>query len=279
MQPPAQPTRPPFSWRKGWLHASAVAGLLVLLSLIAFIVTSSRAVQVRIISETTEAAVWSIPLTLAASYAYQTRRKILGGAMLLLAGILALALLRSLLQTAARFAEDAPMTAAERERPARDASQPRLCQTALGFSFPDPGPPYAPDPATEERIQAKDTVGISKTWVWKGSGAGAILVQAFRGTGGTEDSFRDFAVNVETGVAAAGHMSPVKKSLHWDGGGELTLTTASLENGVQVYVRCLTRSREGDRPPLAVCLNTYTGKGDPLRALRAGLSVAPCGDQ
>lgn len=280
MQPLApQPARPPFSWKKGWLHAFAVAGLLVALSMTVFVLTSSRAIQVRILSEVGEAAVWSIPLTLAASYAYQTRRKILGVAMLVLAAILALALARSLMQIKARFADDAPMTAAERERPARDARTPSLCQAALGFSFPDPGPRFAPDPATEGRIQAKDTVGISKTWMWKSSGAGAILAQAFKGMGGTEESFRDFAVNVETGTAAAGHMSPVKKSLHWDGGGELTLTTASLENGVQVYVRCLTRGWEGDRPPLAVCLNTYTGKGDPLRAVRAGLSLAPCGDR
>jgi hypothetical protein len=277
MQPLAQPARPSFSWRKGWLHVSAIAGLLVALGVIAFALTSSRVVQVRIVSEITESIVWSIPLILAASYAYQTRRKLLVGVLLVLTGILALALLRSVLQTAASFADDAPMTAAERERPARDASQPRLCQAALGFSFPDPGPPYAPDPAAEERIQTKDTAGIWKTWVWKGSGAGAILVQAFKGTGGTEASFRDFATNIETGVTAAGRMSPVDKSLRWDGGGELTLATTSLANGAQVHVRCLSRDREGDRHALAVCLHTYTGKGDPLRTVRAGLSVSACG--
>jgi hypothetical protein len=169
------------------------------------------------------------------------------------------------------------MTAAERERPARDPRSPRLCQAALGFSFPDPGPPYAPDPAAEEKIQTKDTSGVSKTWMWKGSGAGAIIVQAFKGTGGTEASFRDFAANVETGVTEAGRMSPVDKSLRWDGGGELTLAATSLANGVQVHVRCLSRDREGDRPPLAVCLQTFTRADDPLRAVRAGLSVSACG--
>jgi hypothetical protein len=277
MQPLAQPARPPFSWRKGWLHVSAVAGLLVALGVIAFALTSSRVVQVRIVSEITESIVWSIPLILAASYAYQTRRKLLVGMLLVLAGILALALLRSLLQTAS-YADNAPLTAGERERPARDAQAPRLCQAALGFSFPDPGPPYAPDPAAEEKLQSKDTPDTIKSWAWKGSGVGVIIVQAFKGTGDTETSFRDFAGNVETGITAAGHMSPPEKSLRWMGdGGELTLTTARLDNRVQVHIRCLSRGREGDRPPLAVCLHTYTGAGDPLRTVRAGLSVSPCG--
>lgn len=282
MQPLVQAERPSFSWRKGLLHAAAVAAQFVVLGRIALAFVPFQAIQVQILSTLVEWGFWATLLALAASYAWQTRRAILGGFVLLLAVALVLGVLRSI-RTAARSAGEAPLTAAERERPARDASHSRLCQAALGFSFPDPGPPYGPEAAAEAKLAAKlQTTGAPdtiKAWVWKGSGAGAIIVEAFKGTGGTEAGFRQLAATVEAGITRTVRLSPQEKSFRWSSdGGELTFTGTSFDNRVQVHFRCLSRGREGSLPPLAVCLQTYTGKdGDPLRKVRDGLAVTACG--
>jgi hypothetical protein len=82
---------------------------------------------------------------------------------------------------------------------------------------------------------------------------------------------------VKEGFVESGKVSLADERLHWtDGHGEYTVS-ASHVNGVRIRMRCLSRGPAGDRPPLAVCLQTFTGDGEALREVEAGLEVAACG--
>lgn len=280
MQSLAQPERPLFSWKKGALHAFAAAAVLgVLASIAAAGLTPQASYQFgRAIARD---LLWTFAFAFVASYGFQTRRKVLGWVMLFLTVIVVGADGAILFQTAHRLAaDDGPLTEAEKARPARDARQPRLCQAALGLSFPDPGKAFAPAAALEERLRSQepDPQHVAK-WAWESSETGEhILLRVNRGLGDTEKGFRDFAADFKNGLANTPGVKVAGESLRWtQGRGEYDLT-ANMENGVQLQSRCLARGREGDLPPLTACLQTFTGEGDPLRAVRDGLDVRGCGN-
>jgi hypothetical protein len=277
MQPLAQSERPLFSWKKGALHAFAAAAALGVLTLIAAAGLTPQA-SYQFGRAIARDLLWTFAFAFVATYGFQTRRKVLGWVMLILTVIVVGADGTILFQTAHRLtADNAPLTAAEKARPARDARQPRLCQAALGVSFPDPGKAFAPATALEERLRAQETDPKVAKWVWESSETeNHIILRAMRGLG-TEQGFRDFAADFTGSLAKTPGVKMAGESLHWTGErGEYDLT-ADMENGIHLQSHCLARGRKGDLPPLTACLQTFTGEGDPLRDIRNGLDVRGCG--
>jgi hypothetical protein len=278
MQPAAQFARPSFSWEKGLLHGLAVLVVFLVLGMIFAGAGAFGEESDKVAEAAGRQMALAALLAVAASYGFQTGKALLGLAMTVLVALL-LAFQIVLFARIARSQADAgPMKAAEKEHPAREASRPRLCQTALGFSFPDPGEAFAPSPSLEEKLRTQGLPANAGLWMWTSSGTGErILVQAIKGIGWTESSFSSFTAGVKKGLAESGKVSLADERLHWtEGRGEYTVS-GSLANGVHIQMRCLSRGQDGNRPPLAVCLQTFTGDGEALREVGAGLEVAACG--
>jgi hypothetical protein len=174
------------------------------------------------------------------------------------------------------IADNRPMTAAERELPAREESRPRLCQSALGFSFPDPGGNFGvPD---EPASKPEQPANVSQ-WQWMSLG-GRILVQATKGVGRTEDGFRAFTAELKERLQYGNAMLRNDRLLWTDGRGEFTVSSR-LPNGTDLRIRCVSHGPAGDRPPLTVCLQIINSgmlidDRNDLREVAEGLEAAPC---
>jgi hypothetical protein len=279
MQPIAFYAKRSFSWKKGILHGLAVIVVFMVLGMI-FAATGAFGDDAGKIGEQAGGQMFLASLlAIVASYGFQTEKKGLGAVMLGLVGLLLVYQIVGFIRIARDQADSAPLTAAERQRPAPARSQTRLCHPALGFSFPDPGPSFGVSEALEERSGAADTPANLGQWMWENEDTGErILVQVIKGVGRTESSFRDFAAGLKRGFTKNGRASIETESLQWNAGrGEFNLT-ASAPNGAHVESRCLARGPQGYRPPIAVCVQTIVGTGDPLREIRAGLDVVACAD-
>lgn len=277
MQPIALYAKRSFSWKKGILHGLAVIVVFMALGTI-FAATGAFGDDAGKVGEQAGGQmVLAFLLAVAASYGFQTEKKGLGTVMLGLVGLLLVRQIFGFIQIARDKADSAPLTVAEKQRPALSGSQSRFCHPALGFSFPDPGPDFAVSEDLEEKLRSADTPANLNRWIWENSDTGErILVQVIKGVGRTESSFRDFTAGLKRGFTKNGRVSIQTESLQWNAvRGEFNLT-ASLANGVYVESRCLSRGPQGYRPPIAVCVQTIAGTGDPLRKIRAGLEVAAC---
>ncbi len=277
MQSVAMMARPSFSWKKGLLHSVVVIAVFMLLGMI-FAGFGAFGNQSDKIGEAAgEQLLLAFALAFAASYGFQTEKKVLGGLMLVLVTLL-LAFQAHLFYRAYRvarnIADSGPMTSSEKEYPAREATRPRICQSSLGFSFPDPGDLSDPASAEDPARKSKPPANISR-WMWM-SGGGRIIVQAIKGMGRTEGDFRTFTTGLKEGFEESGGATTADENLVWtDGRGDFTIS-ANFLNGTHLHMRCLSRGPDGDRSPLTVCLQTFTGAEDGLRKVEAGLEVAPC---
>ena len=276
MQRIAMVARPSVSFVKGVLHGAAVIAVFMLVGM-AFAATGAFGDQADKTGETAgKQLVVAFLLALVASYGFQTGKKVLGGVML---GLVALLLGYQIVffTRVARNVEDAtPMTAAERKFPESEEDHPRICQPALGFSFPNPPGSFGNysglDPAHEPKLSAN----VSR-WVWTSPGKGErIVVHAIKGIGRTEDGFRSFTAGVKKGLAEDGGASMTGDRLLWtDGHGEFNVS-GRFPNGTRLQMRCLSRAPTDLRSPLTVCLQTFTGAESDLQEVEAGLELAPC---
>jgi hypothetical protein len=278
MQPVAFAARPSFSWKKGLLHGLAAVAVFLFVGMVFASVGAFGDQSGKIGEAAGRQMVIAFLLAVAASYGFQSGKTLLGLAMTVLVALLLAFQIFLFARIARQHAGASPMTAAEKEHPARETGRPRLCQSALGFSFPDPGGDFAPAPDLEARLQKPGFPANASQWVWTSSGTGErILVQAIKGVGRTEGDFNDFTAGVKNGLTSSGKVSLADERLHWtDGHGEYTVS-GSFTNGVHLQMRCLSRGPEGGHPPLAVCLQTFTAGGEALREVEAGLEVAACG--
>jgi hypothetical protein len=277
MQPVAMIARPSFSWKKGLLHAVGVLAVFMFLGMI-FAATGAFGNQSEKIGEAAgRQMVLAFLLAVAASYGFQTEKKALGLGMAALLMLLLAYQVVLFSRVARNTADSSPMTAAEQENPAREASRPRFCQSTLGFSFPVAGGNFVLSGLEEKSPKAALPPNVSR-WLWTSPVTGQrILVQAIKGIGRTEEDFTDFTRGLKKGLNESGKASLADEHQTWTNGrGEFTIT-GRFTNGVHLRMRCLSRGPAGDRPPLTVCLQTFTGTEDDLQDVGAGLELAPCG--
>ncbi|MFL6235439.1 MAG: hypothetical protein ACJ76N_20045 [Thermoanaerobaculia bacterium] len=278
MQRIAMVARPSFSLVKGSLHGLAVIAVFMLVGL-AFAATGAFGDRS---DKTAEIAgqqlVVAFLLAIVASYGFQTGKKVLGGVMLGLVALLLAYQVFFFSRVARDVADATPMTAAEKKYPESGEDNPRLCQAALGFSFPHPPGAFAfsdsgrLDPAHEPRLSAN----VSR-WVWTDLGKGErIVVRAIKGVGRTEGGFRAFTAGVKQGLEEDGGASMTGDRWLWtDGRGEFNVS-GRFPNGTSLQMRCLSRGPAGSRSPLTVCIQTFTGAESDLQEVETGLELAPC---
>jgi hypothetical protein len=220
---------------------------------------------------------WAFLLALVASYGYQTGKRLLGNLMLFLVAVLFVFQLYTFVHVAqSRTDVDAPLTAAEKQRPALAGSGGRLCQPVLALSFPAPGGGFAASEALERQLDPK-LLGVNLAqWVWEDSSTGErLIVQAARGAGRDERTFRAFAAGVKKGIAKNPNASILEEDLRWsEGYGELNLSY--FLGATQLNTRCLGRGPEDEAPSIAACVQTVTSNGKALRQVRTGFSLGPC---
>ncbi|HEV2855081.1 MAG TPA: hypothetical protein VHC97_19970 [Thermoanaerobaculia bacterium] len=223
---------------------------------------------------------WALVLAFVASYAFQTRRRALGGSVLFLLTalfVLQLFVLTRRVHTIHALENAAsPLAVAERSRPAPAGSSGRFCQPALAFSFPAPGGNMVPDMALEQTVKQSDP--YATLWIWRDPVSNARLaILAGKGVENKESSFRSFIAGFKGSLSAnaASRLGP--ETVRWrDDGGELALS-GTVGASTRLEMRCLSRGLEGEAPPVVVCAQTMSPGTDTLRQVRTGLSLAPCG--
>lgn len=276
MQPVVMIARPSFSWKKGFLHSVAVCAVFMLVGGI-FAAAGAFGEQIDSVGEAAgQQLALAFLLAFVASYGFQTEKRALGQVMLGLVVLLLIYHVYFFVRTTHNIADSRPMTAAERELPAREGSRPRLCQSALGFSFPDPAGNFY-EPAPKPLLPAN----VSQ-WQWMVPRADErIVVQATKGAGRTEDGFRAFTAELKGGFKYRGAMLGEGRVVWTNDRGEFTVSGRSPE-GDDLAIRCVSLGPAGDRPPLTVCLQIFSlgmrvnNKND-LREVAEGLEAVPCG--
>ncbi|HKI04336.1 MAG TPA: hypothetical protein VKK31_20330 [Thermoanaerobaculia bacterium] len=278
LQPRAMSTheREDFHLGRGLLHG--VLGFAVFTALgMAFAGTGTFGGSLQKLAETVgRQGFWALVLSFLASYGFQTSRRTLGSLMLLVVGTLFVFHLYVLTRLAhAQQDADAPLTAAEKRRPAPAGSGGRVCQPALAFSFPSPGPGFAPAEALERQVRQNDPYLIQ--WIWEDRQTGDRLhFQVAKGAGRNESAFRAFAAGIKREVGANPGVTIGPEELLWTKeSGELEISATAGDR--QIETRCLSRGFEGETPPIVACAQTTAGSADGLRQVRTGLSLAPCG--
>lgn len=262
---------------RGLLHA--ILGFAVFLVLaMAFVGTEPFGGSIEKLAQAaSKQAVWALLLALLASYAFQTSRRTLGGLVLLvMAGLLVFELYALARIAHARQDDNSPLTRAEREQPSPGGAG-RLCQSALAFSFPAPDRHFAAVASKRGAGNLNDP--YMTRWDWQDPRTGEhLFVQAAKGAGRDESSFRAFTSGVKRDLGKDSSLQLGTEDLRWtEGSGEFTLSATRGETGL-VETRCLSRATEGGTPPVLVCIQTTALQGiDSLRQVRTGLSLAPCG--
>ena len=264
---------------RGLLHG--VLGFAVFLVLaMAFVGTEPFGGSMEKLAEAaSKQAVWAFLLAFLVSYAFQTSRRILGGLVLfVMVGLFVFQLFALTRIANARQDDNSPLTLTEREQPSPGAAG-RLCQPALAFSFPAPDRRFAPVTAKEGPGNLNDPYRTQ--WDWQDRRTGErLLVQASKGAGRDERSFRAFAAALKRDLGKDPTVQLGAEDLRWtEESGELTLSATRGDTG-RIETRCLSRSAEGaegETPPVVVCAQTAAQSADSLRQVRTGLSLAPCG--
>jgi hypothetical protein len=268
--------RPSFSLKKGFLHAVAASAVFMLVGMI-FAFTGAFGNQIDRVGEAAgQQLALAFLLAFVASYGFQTEKRALGWIMLGLVVLLLAYHINFFVRITHDIADNRPMTAAERELPAREGSRPRLCQSALGFSFPasDFAVPYEPERKPELPANVSQ-------WQWMIPGTGKrILVQATQGVGRTEDGFRAFTAALKERLEYNNAMLGNGRVLWTDGRGEFSVSGMG-PNGWDLRIRCVSHGPAGDRPPLTVCLQIINAgmvinDRNDLREVAEGLEAVPC---
>lgn len=223
-------------------------------------------------------AFWAFLLALGASYAFQTSRRTLGGLLLLVTVGLFVFQLYALTRIAqAQQNADSPLTLTERSRPGVSSRSSRLCQPALAFSVPMPPPRFIPAADTGGPGSLNDPYFAQ--WIWEDPRTKeSLFVQATKTAGRDEASFRTFTGGFKGSLARRNPSIQVgPEDVRWtEQSGEYTTYFTLGEERMEV--RCLSRKAEDEAPPILVCVQTTVRQGaDPLRQVRTGLSLAPCG--
>jgi hypothetical protein len=262
---------------RGLLHG--VLGFAVFLVLaMAFVGTEPFGGSVEKLAEAAgKQAVWALLLALLASYAFQTSRRTLGGLVLLVMVGLFVFQLYALTRIAhARQDDNSPLTKTERALPSPSSSPGRLCQASLAFSLPAPDRRFAPGAAKTGASSVNDP--YLTEWIWQNRATGeSLLVQAAKGAGRDESSFRSFTAGLKKDLGQDSTVLLGAEDFRWtEGSGEFTLSATQGATGL-IETRCLSRMAEGETPPVVVCVQTtILQEPDSLRQVRTGLSLAPC---
>ncbi len=223
-------------------------------------------------------AAWFFLLALLASYAFQTSRRTLGSLLLMVMVGLFVFQLFSLTRIAhARQDEESPLTLTERRPPSPAGRGDRFCQPALAFSFPTPDRRFRP--VEDEKGPGNQNDPFFAQWTWKDPRTQeTLLVRATKVAGRDEASFRTFTDGFR-GSLTRRHPNALvgPEDVRWtEQSGEYT--TYFTQGEERTEVRCLSRMAEGETPPVVVCTETTAVPGtDPLRQVRTGLSLGPCG--
>jgi len=281
MQRIAMVARPSFSLVKGAFHGVGVIAVFMLVGM-AFAATGAFGNQADRTAEIAGQQIFvAFLLAIVASYGFQTGKKVLGGVMLGLVALLLSYQVFFFSRVARDVADATPMTEAEKKNPENPESEedhPRLCQAALGFSFPSPPDAFGfydssqLGPHHEPRLPAN----VSR-WVLSIPGKGErIVVQAIKGIGRTEGGFRAFTTGLKQGLEEDGGASMTGDRLLWtDGRGEFSVS-GRFTNGTRLQMRCLSRGPAGSQSPLTICIQTFTGAESDLQEVETGLELAPC---
>jgi hypothetical protein len=271
--------RPSFSLVKGFLHGMAATAVFMLLGMI-FAAAGAFGNQLERVAETAGKQLpLAFLLAFAASYGFQTEKRALGRVMLGLWVLYLAYHFYFFVRFTHEIADSRPMTAAEGEAPTREASRPRLCQSALGFSFPEPASGVGVPEKPEHKVAPPANVS---EWQWRELETGKrILVQATKGAGRTEDGFRAFTAELKRRLQYSNAMLGKDRLLWTDGRGEFTVSV-SLPDGSDFKIRCVSHGPAGDRPPLTVCLRIsnpgmLVNDRNDLREVLEGLEAVPCG--
>jgi hypothetical protein len=283
IKPMAMYRRAEFSWKRGLLHAVVATALFFALGLIVFLaVVGSHGSDLdrQVGQGVGMLGFWVFLFTFVATYSFQTGKKVLGILMLLLLCAVFAGLLNFLLRLPRAHVEAGPLTAGEKIRPFRVVSTSRWCQPAFGLSFPDPGIDFNADKAVQQQLQlqSEKLPDEMAQWAWRDTRTGQLLIlQTFKGVGGAEGDFRNLVAGIKHGIGRSGNITLSDENLQWmDDHGELTLTATNDQSGVRLQARCTSRGPDGKSPAKAACVVTTTRAGDPLRGVRAGLTLAPC---
>src|SRR3982751_4916890 len=226
MQRIAMVAGPSFSWVKGAFHGLGVIAVFMLVGM-GFAATGAFGNQADRTAEIAGQQIFvAFLLAIAASYGFQTEKKVLGGVML---GLVALLLAYQVLffsRVARDVADVTPMTEAEKKNPEYEEDHPRLCQAALGFSFPTPHGSFGfYDSNRSDPQEPKLPANVSR-WVLSRPGTGErIVVQAIKGIGRTEGGFRAFTTGLKQGLEEDGGASMTGDRVLWtDGRGEFNVS-------------------------------------------------------
>jgi len=276
-----------FSVGKALLHVVLAVVLFTAVGIAFAVVTQAR--DAHALGEAAgKTLLWVVLAAFAASWAFQTGKGLIG---IVLAGVILLIVCFQIADfvkinkthgtgPAAEGEAElsiAPMTIEERRRPETIITndRARLCQSALGFSLPQPTG-FSPSPELESKLDAAIKNLKEKNlgqWAFANGDTGQVLViQVAKGIGNDESNFRSFTMGLRKGVEKTRGTRVQSENVDWTGDHGVYEMSAQV-NGNGVALRCVSR---GSDSPLTVCVMTPTADGDPLENLRNGIRLSPC---
>lgn len=144
----------------------------------------------------------------------------------------------------------------------------------FGFSLPQPGPDFAPDPAAQHQMDSlmSGERGLV-AWVLRSASSGeVVIVQVTKGTRADETTFRAFARGVQRTAGKGEGTQVLMDSVSWAAGTGEYRYAAHAANGAYVQIRCLPHTT--GRAGLIVCITTGSADPQGLDFVRNGLAFA-----
>ena len=164
------------------------------------------------------------------------------------------------------------VTDSERSGLVVDASG--ISHPLFGFSLPQPGPDFAPDPVAQQQMDSlmRGERGLV-AWVLRSTSSGeVVIVQVTKGTRADETTFRAFARGVQRSAGKGEGTQVLRDSVSWAAGTGEYLYSAHAANGAYVQIRCLPHTTAGTG--LIVCITTGSADPQGLDFVRNGLAFA-----
>ena len=143
--------------------------------------------------------------------------------------------------------------------------------TALGFAFPNPGPKFIVD-SSFPRQTAESFGGQMPpdylVWALRDTaGHQAVMMQAIRIPGITEEQFRNFASGMRSKTA---NSRVLRDEMVWDNTRREAVFAFQHPNGLYMVTRCVSRTK----PDYILCLATYSGDSTGLANVSKGLAFS-----
>lgn len=172
--------------------------------------------------------------------------------------------------------EAAPFSSAELRELARRSS--RICNPAIGFSFPDPGPQLVANSEAQVRMSPTrkyDGVRGRHSWVFSASRevGSSLVVEVVKGSDATQTSLQTFAHGLRRFLIEQGGVVEDQSFLWVDGRYAYSLAINVPGRG-RLSVRCLS---SGNRwKPIIVCLQATGVTRESLQTVVEGLALGGC---